>query len=415
MGRNDWVSLNDYSSIKEALVKQGNVTSARPDFPAHQEVAHYHGIIFSSGDLWQNQRRFGITTLRECGFGKRSLEERIVEEVSYLNDAIRATMGKPFEIMAKLGNAISNNICSVAMGRRYDYDNKRFKDLVAKRFNHPRAARYFSLTLFEPLLIKVPPISTYNKMQISNSSMHAGLFREIIDEHRATFDKENIRDFIDAFLERMAGNDPHFTEFQLLVFLRDLFIAGTETTTSTLRWALLVLLHNPGVQDKLRNEIHKVIGQSTTVSMAHRESMPYTRAFIEEIYRYRTLTPLDLFHETSGELNISGYKIPKNTVIIPNLWAVHNDPDVWDEPSKFKPERHLDEKGNFVQSKHVIPFSVGPRHCLGEQLARMEIFIFLVSMVQKFEFLPDPNEPNLPEINHGVNATVFVAYPFNIV
>nr|XP_026694607.1 cytochrome P450 2C41-like [Ciona intestinalis] len=65
MGRNDWVSLNDYSSIKEALVKQGNVTSARPDFPAHQEVAHYHGILFSSGDLWQNQRRFGITTLRE--------------------------------------------------------------------------------------------------------------------------------------------------------------------------------------------------------------------------------------------------------------------------------------------------------------------------------------------------------------
>ncbi|XP_078485405.1 cytochrome P450 2U1-like [Ciona intestinalis] len=120
--------------------------------------------------------------------------------------------------------------------------------------------------------------------------------------------------------------------------------------------------------------------------MNDKAQMPYTCAFMQEVFRYRTLVPLSVVHMTNQDVVLNGYTIPKGTTISPNLWAVHNNPDVWDEPSKFKPERHLDDKGNFVQSKHVIPFSIGPRHCLGEQLARMEYFIYLVSMVQKFEF-----------------------------
>ena len=79
------------------------------------------------------------------------------------------------------------------------------------------------------------------------------------------------------------------------------------------------------------------------------------------------------------------------------------------------PERHLDCKGCFVKSKHVIPFSIGPRHCLGEQLARMEIFIFLVSLLQKFEFHPSPDDAILPEINEGSFAGVYVPLRYNVV
>jgi len=98
-----------------------------------------------------------------------------------------------------------------------------------------------------------------------------------------------------------------------------------------------------------------------------------------------------------------------------NFWAVHNDETYWEKPEIFNPDRFLDEKGNFVRSSHVIPFSVGPRHCLGEQIARMEFFIFLVSLVQKFEFLPDPNSDKLPDINTGSNGTLFVSNPFKLV
>ena len=93
--------------------------------------------------------------------------------------------------------------------------------------------------------------------------------------------------------------------------------------------------------------------------------------------------------------------------ILSNIWAVHNDSDVWDEPEKFKPERFLDENGDFIQSKDIIPFSIGPRYCLGEKLARMEIFLFLVSIVQKFEILPPTDDGILPHFEDGANGLAF--------
>ena len=98
-----------------------------------------------------------------------------------------------------------------------------------------------------------------------------------------------------------------------------------------------------------------------------------------------------------------------------NLWAVHNDPDYWKEPDIFKPERFIDEKGNFVKSSHLVAFSVGPRHCLGEQLARMEVFLFLVSLVQNFEFLPDPDSGELPPLDCPVSGFIFTPSCYKIV
>lgn len=100
---------------------------------------------------------------------------------------------------------------------------------------------------------------------------------------------------------------------------------------------------------------------------------------------------------------------------MPNLWAVHNDPKLWENPDIFKPERFLDQKGSFVKSNYVIPFSVGPRFCLGEQLAKMEVFVLFASMVQKFEFLPDPNKDGLPSIVDGTSGFSYIPAHYNIV
>ena len=101
--------------------------------------------------------------------------------------------------------------------------------------------------------------------------------------------------------------------------------------------------------------------------------------------------------------------------VMGNFWAVHNDENTWEKPEIFDPDRFLDEKGNFVRSSHVLPFSVGPRHCLGEQFARMEFFIFLVSLVRRFEFLPDPKVDSLPDIDEGSNGFVFVPKKYELV
>ncbi|CAK8678676.1 unnamed protein product [Clavelina lepadiformis] len=140
--------------------------------------------------------------------------------------------------------------------------------------------------------------------------------------------------------------------------------------------------------------------------------MPYTSAFMQELMRFRAVVPIALPHKTNEDSELNGYFIPKSTTVGPNIWAVHNDPDYWDEPEKFKPQRFIDADGEFIKSNHVIPFSLGPRTCLGKQLAQMEIFIYLVSMIQQFEFLPDPNSDKLPEIDDGINGLAFLPYPF---
>lgn len=101
--------------------------------------------------------------------------------------------------------------------------------------------------------------------------------------------------------------------------------------------------------------------------------------------------------------------------MLPNLWAVHNDSARWPEPEKFRPERHLDENGKFVPSPYIIPFSAGGRRCLGEQMARMEVFKFLVTIAQAFQLEKDPNDKDLPDIDLGSNGIIFVPHAFKIV
>uniref|UniRef100_H2ZIS7 Cytochrome P450 2U1 n=1 Tax=Ciona savignyi TaxID=51511 RepID=H2ZIS7_CIOSA len=421
MGRQDWVVLGDYDTIHQGLVKQGTSFSGRPRIATLEQITEGHGLVFADyGDRWKRQRRFGLATLRGFGVGKRSMEDRITEEVAYLNDAIRSHDGNAFDIQSILSNAISNNICSIVMGQRFDYYDERFNEIMTKLsygFNDPEVSLVRQILIFMPALVNAPYFSRMNAELMENVRAIIKLLREIVADHKALYDQDNHRDFIDAFLgeQKSENGSETFTDKQLLHYVRDLFIAGTETTTSTLRWSLLCLIHHPEIQEKLRKEILKVLGQEKTPAMENKPIMPYTCAFMQEVYRYRTLVPLNLTHMTNNDVNLNGYSIPKGTTISSNIWAVHNDPALWKDPSKFKPERHLDDKGNFVQSNHVIPFSVGPRHCLGEQLARMEFFIFLVSLVQKFEFLPDPNATDLPEINKGANGVAFVPLPYNMV
>nr|XP_009858562.1 cytochrome P450 2U1 [Ciona intestinalis] len=421
MGRKDWVVLCDHDTIHQVLVKQSTVCSGRPKIPIVSELSKGHGILFADYcEKWKSQRKFGMKTLREFGVGKKCTEDRVLEEVDFLCNEIRSKNGKPFDIQDIMCNAVSNIIMNIVIGRRCNYDETFFTDVISrftKWFNDPTAGAMFTGMMFLPQLKYVPPFSKYYKIFRDDIGALHEVFEEVIKEHEKNFDGNNLRDFIDAFLLEMKKNESgsEFTYIQLLNYIRDLFDGGTETTVSTSRWAILCMLHYPETQKKLRNEIMTIIGPNTPASMSHKSDMPYTCAFIQEVLRFRTLVPLSVPHKVNEDATVNGYTIPKGVTVSPNLWAVHNDPDVWDEPSKFKPERHLDDKGNFVQSNHVIPFSVGPRHCLGEQLARMEIFIFLISMIQKFEFLPDPNEPDLPEINHGTNGAAFVPLPYKIV
>lgn len=230
----------------------------------------------------------------------------------------------------------------------------------------------------------------------------------MIENHKRDWNPDQTRDFIDAYLKEMEKNRGNatssFHEENLIYSTLDLFFAGTETTSTTLRWGLLYLALYPEIQEKVQAEIDRVIGQSHIPSTAARESMPYTNAFIHEVQRMGNIIPLNVPREVIEDTTLAGYYLPKGTVIVTNLTALHRDPTEWATPDRFNPEHFL-ENGQFKKREYFLPFSVGKRVCLGEQLAKSELFIFLTSLVQKFTFRAPDNEKLSLKFRMGITVS----------
>ncbi|CAH1263867.1 CYP2U1 [Branchiostoma lanceolatum] len=397
------VVLNGYAAIHEALVKNADVFSSRPPSNANATLdGKTLGIAQEPyGPKWKEHRKFAMMSLRDFGVGKRSLEGKILEEARALHEEMCKNGRNAFCISHMMQNTVSNVICSIVFGRRYEYDDKKFQDLLMA------IDRVFSPTSVERLAIQFRPlryIPGIRKGYLDFRNSQAVLINHIkerIREHRETFDENDIRDFIDAFLleskKRQTDENTTFTELELTTVVFQLFIAGTDTTSQTLRWALLYMILHPDIQEKVQQEIDSVLGPNQEPSMVHRSQMPYTEATLTEVSRLASVAPFAVPHGTSYDTTFRGYDIPKDTMVLVNIWSVHHDPQLWPEPSKFDPTRFLDHNGKFVKRSEVIAFSTGRRICLGEQLARMELFLFFTSLLQRFTFklpegAPKPSE-----------------------
>ncbi|XP_051005214.1 vitamin D 25-hydroxylase [Acomys russatus] len=147
---------------------------------------------------------------------------------------------------------------------------------------------------------------------------------------------------------------------------------------------------------QVHKEIDLIMGANRGPSWEDKCKMPYTEAVLHEVLRFCNIVPLGIFHATSEDTVVRGYSIPKGTTVITNLYSVHFDEKYWKDPDMFCPERFLDSSGYFTRKEALIPFSLGRRHCLGEQLARMEMFLFFASLLQQFHVhFPRELIPNL--------------------
>ncbi|XP_076878184.1 cytochrome P450 2K1-like isoform X7 [Brachyhypopomus gauderio] len=186
----------------------------------------------------------------------------------------------------------------------------------------------------------------------------------------------------------------------------DLHVAGTDTTSNTLLTAFLYLMAHPHIQERCRQEIDEVLEGKAQASFEDRHNMPYTQAVIHESQRVANTVPLSVFHSTSRDTQLMGYSIPKGTLIIPNLSSVLSEEDQWKFPHEFNPANFLNDQGQFEKPEAFLPFSAGPRVCLGEGLARMELFLILVSLLRRFQFVwpEDAGEPDFTPV-FGITLT----------
>ncbi|KFP45676.1 Cytochrome P450 2D3, partial [Chlamydotis macqueenii] len=411
------VVLNGYKTVKEALVHKSEDFADRPYFPIYEHMGYGHksegkvpdishssiipGVIMARyGHVWKELRKFSLFTLRNFGMGKKSLEERVREEAKFLCSAINAEKGRPLDLRFLVNYAVCNVICITVYGERFSYGDETFKKLLHLFENFISEETGFLPQLLNvvPILLHIPGLS---QRVFPAQKAFMDFIDVLIDKHTETWDPANIRDLTDAFLNEMnkgkEAEERGFNYNNLRLVTSDLFTAGSETTSTTLRWAFLYMLLHPEIQSKVQTEIDKVIGRERPPTMEDQANMPYTNAVIHEVQRYADLVPIGVAHQTYRDTELQGFFIPKGTTVITNLSSVLKDESVWEKPNEFYPEHFLDANGRFVKPEAFMPFSAGRRVCLGEQLARMELFIFFTTLLQKFTFVLPEDQPKPQE------------------
>nr|XP_028577806.1 cytochrome P450 2K6-like [Podarcis muralis]XP_028577808.1 cytochrome P450 2K6-like [Podarcis muralis] len=392
MGFQKMVVLTGYETVKEALVNQADAFAERPLIPIFEEFTRGFGVLFSHGENWKAMRRFSLSTLRDYGMGKRSIEDRIVEECSVLIKTFESYQGQPFETTTIMNAAVANIIVSILLNKRFEYEDSTFRKLLKLVNENVRLFGSPSVMLYNIFPALGSLLGARKTILHNRDEMHAFINVTFI-QHLRDLDKNDQRSLIDSFLlkqqEEKDKPNGYFHNENLKAVVGNLFAAGMETTSTTLRWGLLLMMKYPEIQNKVQEEIAKVVGSSQP-RIEHRTKMPYVDAVIHEIQRFSDIIPTNLPHATTVDVTLKGYFIPKGTHIVPLLTSVLHDESQWEKPYQFYPEHFLDSEGKFIKKDAFMPFSAGRRACLGENLAKMELFLFFTSLLQRFTFQLPP-------------------------
>ncbi|XP_069476348.1 cytochrome P450 2J4-like [Ambystoma mexicanum] len=219
--------------------------------------------------------------------------------------------------------------------------------------------------------------------------MLLGFIKKEVRDHQENMEDEPA-DLIDHYLAQISKSrgvaGSTYNEANMIELVADLFITGTETTTTVLQWALLYMAVHPEIQVKVQQELDAALGPDQIVGYEDRKKLPYTNAVIHEILRYGNIVSVGIPRRCEKDIMLQGFPIQKGAIILPNLSSVLYDPEHWDTPHQFNPHHFLDEEGNFLTREPFLPFSAGHSVCLREQLARIELFIFFTSLLRAFTF-----------------------------
>ncbi|XP_073668957.1 cytochrome P450 2B4-like isoform X3 [Paramisgurnus dabryanus] len=401
IGRHPAVVLTGHKVIREALVTQAMEFAGRPSTMLISHLTKNKGVITADfGNGWKEHRRFALTTLRNFGLGKRSMEQRILDEVKFIISHLEESAGKAIDPQYIFHHAASNIIAAIIFGSRFRYQDEYFLKLVTAIEDFPKVIIGPWAMLYEiaPAL-RIFPLPFRKSFQYFDQIKQHIL--KVVGEHKMSRVAGKPRDLIDIYLEEMekrADQCTTFNDSQMVTLLFDLFLAGTETTSNTLRTLTLYLMTHTYIQEQCQQEIDEVLGAREHVTYEDRNAMPYIQAVIHEAQRVGDIAPLSMFHTATTNTKLQGYSIPKGTIIIPYLSSALRDKSQWKFPNEFNPQNFLNENGEFVKPDAFMPFSVGSRACLGENLARMELFLILVTILRRFRLIW-PEDAGVPDFN----------------
>ncbi|GAB6026257.1 cytochrome P450 3201B1 [Chamberlinius hualienensis] len=400
LGAKTVVILADWASVKATLVDQNQIFSGRPPSRTFDVATQRSTVSFSDGEVWKNQRRLTVKCLRNVGMGRKTMEDMVIDSVHDIMEFLKSQDNKVICMNSVFFKPLLNNVWKLTASHEVagSKDDDQFEDAVNKiicsiRNNNP--VNFFSWLRFAP-----PNGFGYWEFIRDNKRLWGYLKKEI-DKHIQNWKAGNEQDFIDEYISAIkkhesqpnAKPEGHLTYKRLNATLWDLFVAGVDTTNATTLWGMLYLIVFPEVQKKVQEELDREIGRERLPSLDDMPRLPYLDAFIMETHRYASISRLSLAHCPTKTTKVLGYTIPKGTPCFQCIYGVHRDPKIWKDPFAFRPERFIDENNEAKWPQYLMPYSIGPRACIGEQVAQMELQLIFGCLLHTFNFSAPPGKP----------------------
>ncbi|VVC86331.1 probable cytochrome P450 303a1 [Leptidea sinapis] len=417
IGKDRIVLVNSLEANKEMLYNEDIDGRPKGIFYQTRTWGERKGVLVTDGELWKEQRRFLLKHLKDFGFGRKGMAQISSNEGNFMVRDVYNAIGDRGSVELYMHNFfntyILNTLWSMMAGLRYEpndpqmihlqrllYDLFAAIDMVGCAFSH-----------FPILSVVSPSLSGYKNFVATHERIWKFL-RDEIARHKKRFDpnKED-NDFMDAYIRALNkhGEVNTYSEGQLVAMCMDMFMAGTETTSKSMSFGFSYLVRDQEVQRKAQEEIDRVVGKERLPNLDDRPNMPYNEAIVHECVRHFMGRTLGVPHRALADTTLIGYKIPRDTMVVSNYTNILMDDTLYPEPYSFKPERFL-KNGKISLPDHYFPFGLAKHRCLGDVLAKCNIFIFTTTILQKFSVLQAPGQP-LPCLDHVDGATPSAA-PF---
>uniref|UniRef100_A0A5F8GII1 Cytochrome P450 1A1 n=1 Tax=Monodelphis domestica TaxID=13616 RepID=A0A5F8GII1_MONDO len=369
------VVVNGTEMVKKGLLKDGENFAGRPHMYTFSFFAEGKSLSFSVnyGESWKLHKKIAMNALRNFSKAEAKsstcscvLEEHVTEEASELVKIFSKLSLKQgsFDPKSSITCAVANVVCALCFGKRYGHFDKEFLRIIKTNEEFLKASSAANPADFIPCFRYLPLRIIHAPREFYCQLNH--FIEQHVQDHITTFDKNHLRDITDA----------------LVSICRD--------KSATIKTATLS-------DNEIISTVSDIFGADGIIGFKpprfkDRKNLPYTEAFINEIFRHTTFVPFTIPHCTTKDTTLNGYFIPQKTCVFFNMYQVNHDETLWENPDSFQPERFLNEKGEMNKNlvEKVLIFGMGIRKCLGEDVARNEVFIFIVSILQQLKLKKCP-------------------------
>ncbi|KAH6804208.1 hypothetical protein C2S51_032455 [Perilla frutescens var. frutescens] len=409
------------AAAREIMKDQDLIFSNRPKLSIPDRLLYgSRDVAFSRyGDYWRQMRSICVLQL---------LSNKRVQSFRHVREEETSLMVEKIELLGRSSTvvnltdelvAMTNNvICRVALGRKYVGEENRFKKIFLELVELFGTSPVGDCI---PWLAWIDRVNGFDAKVERVAKLFDGFLEDVVRDHRdrEKLDDDAELDFVDILLQFQTENKntSPLEDEAIKALVMDMFVAGTDTTHSTIEWAMAELIRNPRSMKTLQSEVREVAGRKGEIDEEDLKKMRYLKAVIKESLRLHSPIPLLVPRESTHHTKVLGYDVVSGTRVVINTWAISRDPSIWENPEEFRPERFLDTSTDF-KGLHFefVPFGAGRRGCPGIAFAVAVNELAIAKLVHKFNFtLPNEGREEGLDMTEANGITIHKLLPLLVV